>query len=184
VVDDFHWAKGELIAWLQENRAAIPQDAFDIMEHEVKETRIQKPPATEEPDLAFRGIGVWTQKGKEDPLVRLGGGFIPFASHQHESARFEILRLVAQSISPCELKRLGVADDVWKPLLTCLNVNEPLACMDGTFSESAWAVSTTLAAQKAKPACHITAFDDDRAAACLKKIPVGRQVASIQENHQ
>jgi hypothetical protein len=181
VMDQFHDAKDQLAKWLHQNRAAIPEATYSMMERQVKNLKIQRPPSADEPDLAWRGIGVYTQGNDNEALIKIGGGFVKLANRHPARAKFEIARLVAQSWAPCELARASNAETstAWAPLMKCLGLAEGQGCGQGTFSEAGWAVSTTVAASVSPPGCSIQAFNDPELAKCLKHVPFGsRTVAS------
>lgn len=173
VMDQFHQSKDYLTAWLNRNRARMPASTAALMESQIKNLKIQRPPTLEEPDLAWRGIGVWTQNGGDSPVIRVGGGFVKMALRQPKRAQFELTRLVAQSWTPCELKRVGAQSEPWQALLKCLDVTEESGCAPGTYSEGGWAVSSTLAAHLSPPGCTLPVFKDGASSQCLDKIPMG-----------
>ena len=189
VMDQFHSAKSSLTSWLNHHRREFPDATFAMMEREVKDLKIQRPPAADEPDLAWRGIGIYTQGNEAEPMIKIGGGFVKLASKRPARAKFEMTRLVAQSWAPCEMARAsgpngGDAVATWNPLLKCLGVTEAQNCAQGTYSESGWAVSTTVAAAVSPPGCQIKAFASPELAKCMKQIPLaaGRSVASASES--
>lgn len=177
VMDQFHGAKHRLLEWIDKNEGDLGQSNAQAMAQQVRGLKIQRPPASDEPDLAWRGIGVFTQNSEGEPIVKVGGGFLRL-SHSHPArAKFEMARLVAQALGPCELKRFGASEGTWSPLLKCLGVNESHGCGQGTYSEGGWAVSTTLAANVSNPDCRIEAFQSPDMAKCMAKIPT-REIAS------
>lgn len=195
VMDQFHAAKHDLLAWLEKRRHDLPEATALAMERQIRTLKIQRPPVSDEPDLAWRGIGVHTQNAEGEPIVKLGGGFVRLATKHPARARFEMARLVAQGWAPCELQRVSNTDATWSPLLKCLGVTELQSCGQGTYSEGGWAVSTTLAAAVSPPGCQIPAFKSPDGAKCLGNIPfakmtaqngasegVARSIASIFEN--
>lgn len=175
----FNDVKGGLLEWLDQNRTGFPDATARKMEEQVREISLVKPPAMEEPDLAWRGIGVVALSSENEPIVRIGSGLVKLAVKQPSRARFELARLVAQAWAPCELQRLG-AEDAWNPLLECLGVKEDDVCGAGTYSEGGWAVSSTLAAIVAKTDCTIPAFAKADAAKCVKKVPLPLMLARDQ----
>lgn len=185
VMNQFHGAKDSLVAWLQAHRKEIPEPTFQLMERQVRSLKIQRPPAADEPDLAWRGVGVYTQGNESEAIVKLGGGFVRLAATHPARARFELTRLVAQSWAPCELGRAGTAESAaaWNPLLKCMGVTPVIgaqSCAEGTYSEAGWAVSTTVAASVADPGCQIRATRDPLLAKCMKTLPLraSRSVAA------
>ncbi len=176
VMTAFHGAKGELLTWLRKHKRELPDRTAKLMEKQVRELRIQRPPAVEEPDLTWRGIGVWTQDVAGAPMLRVGSGFVKLVNKQAARGKFEMTRLVAQAWAPCELQRVD-AGAPWDPLLKCLNINEERACAAGTYSEGGWAVSSAIATKLANPGCAVPAFADASMAACLKKFPLPLSLA-------
>lgn len=189
VMDQFHAAKHGLLSWLEKRKREVPAPVFEAMSNQVKNLKIQRPPAAEEPDLSWRGIGVYTQNSEGEPIVKLGGGFVRLSTRHPARARFEMSRLVAQSWAPCEMSKLAAgAETTWSPLLKCLGVNESQGCGAGTYSEGGWAISTTLAKAVAGPGCLVPAFKDPSLAKCAATLPLGaahasREVASEHSGH-
>jgi hypothetical protein len=174
VMSQFHYAKRDILTWLDRHRGDFPKEISDHMEGDVKELRLQRPPTPDYPDLAVRGMGIWTRPSGERPIIKVGGGFAKLAEHHPERARFELTRLIAQTWSPCELRRSPVAgkfpaEGPWHKLMTCLGVQEDLttACAPGGFSEGGWAVSTAIAAVAAPAGCTIPAFAAPMGDRCL-----------------
>jgi len=168
IMDQYHDAKAKLLSWLEQHKEAIPERTYAVMENEVKEVRIQRPPTKEEPDLTWRGIGIISRDSQNKPLIRLGGGFLRLAAKEPKWAKFELTRLVAQVWAPCHLADLEVAHP-WDGMLNCLDVNEP-GCPVGSYSESGWAVSSAVATKVANPGCTIPAFSSRAARACITNI--------------
>lgn len=171
VMEDFHSAKHSLTEWLERHRAEITVPAYQVMEHRLGSVKIQRPPVLDEPDLAWRGIGVYGQNPEGEPIIKLGGGFVQLSVAHPARARFELTRLVAQTWSPCELLRFGALEATWSPLLKCLGMTQAQDCSQGTYSESGWAVSTTIAAAVQPPSCQIEAFKSPEASQCVSHIP-------------
>ncbi|MGK5083379.1 hypothetical protein WDW37_08730 [Bdellovibrionota bacterium FG-1] len=182
VMDKFHGAKSSLIGWLGQHRSEIPEATYATMEKQVRGLKIQRPPSSDEPDLAWRGIGVYSQAAENsEPILKIGGGFVQFASRNPARAKFELARLVAQSWAPCELGRVGGehASVTWAPLLKCLGVNDAQGCTQGTYSEAGWAVSTTVAAITTPPGCEVKAFRNPEMAKCMKEMPFEAGTRSV-----
>ncbi len=176
VLDTFHEVKGSLLTWLEQRKRELPDKAFKQMQTQIREMTLQRPPYSDEPDLNWRGIGIFTQDATGKGMIRVGGGFVKLMHKQAKRGRFELLRLAAQSVSPCELQRIG-AENVWEPLLKCLDMSEQQACAVGTYSEAGWAVSSTIAAHLAAPGCTLPAFKKTEDTKCLQKIPLPLTVA-------
>jgi len=174
-MQQYHGVKKELIAWLHQHRNAFSQKQAELMERQIRELRVQRAPTPESPDLAWRGIGVYSEDIQSRRVIRLGGGFMELVKTQPKRAKFELASLIAQGWAPCELSR---AENPWTPLLQCLGLgmSESQNCGEGSYSEGGWAVSSAVAAIVAPPNCKIPAFNSPQAEECLGK--VGRSIAS------
>lgn len=175
VMTQFHNAKKDLISWLDGHRYQFTKEVSDHMEIEVRELRLQRPPTPDYPDLAIRGIGIWTRPQGERPIIKLGGGFAKLVERNPARARFELTRLIAQTWSPCELKKSPISSHLpqegpWNSLVTCLGVHDDNACQAGSFSEAGWAVSSALASVASPPGCTVPAFAPGVGDSCLKDI--------------
>ncbi|HUP55958.1 MAG TPA: hypothetical protein VM598_00795 [Bdellovibrionota bacterium] len=176
VMTQFHGAKRDLLGWLEAHRADFPKEVAAHMEDDVRELRLQRPPTPDFPDMAFRGIGLWTRPAGERPIIKLGGGFAKLVEKHPTRAKFELSRLIAQTWAPCELKRSPVAkqlpsDGPWAKLMSCLSVQEDQSsCAPGGFSEAGWAVSSAVAAVASAPGCTVPAFSTGVGAGCLKEM--------------
>jgi hypothetical protein len=177
VMDQFHAAKRDLLSWLEKHRQELSEASAQAMERQVRNLKIQRPPASDEPDLAWRGIGVYSQTSEGDPMIKLGGGFVRMAARHPARAKFEMVRLVAQAWAPCELQRVSALDSTWSPLLRCLGMADNQSCGQGTYSEAGWAVSTTLAALIQSPGCQVPAFRAADGAKCMGHIPFSKTTA-------
>ncbi|MEK6579039.1 MAG: hypothetical protein AABZ55_07410, partial [Bdellovibrionota bacterium] len=56
VMDQYHEAKRDLLAWLDSRKMAFSTKTYEHMSDLVKNLKIQRPPNSEEPDLSWRGI--------------------------------------------------------------------------------------------------------------------------------
>jgi hypothetical protein len=193
-VQELFWqSKASLLSWVEEHKTELPGTTVTAMTKQVKELKMVRPNnLLDEPDLAWRGIGIYSQGNVGEPQVKMGAGFVKFALKNPSRAAFEMTRLVAQSWSPCELSRAAGPDagNTWQPLLKCLGGSDAAAaqaaaCPQGSFSEAGWAISTTFASKFSPPSCEIRAFQAPEFAKCVKSIPltVARSVAS-EEKHQ
>ncbi|MEK6580269.1 MAG: hypothetical protein AABZ55_13675, partial [Bdellovibrionota bacterium] len=81
----------------------------------------------------------------------------------------EMARLVAQSWSPCEIKKNN-GGEPWTKLLSCLKISESTGCGSGSYSDTGWAVSSAVGWDTNKPKCKLPAFKDPEALACLKEL--------------
>jgi len=176
----FHASKEGLLAWTLENRWRIPDRAWALMESRVREMRLQRPPTSEEPDLAYRGVGVLTEDPEGKPLIRLGAGFIRLVSESPTRAKFEITRLIAQAWAPCELEKSKV-EQPWPLLLSCLGLPADPECGAGTYSEAGWAVSSVIAAKVSPPGCELPALIEPDQLACASKLPLPLTVSLDRE---
>jgi hypothetical protein len=179
VLDGFHEVKGSLLTWLESRKREFPDKTFRQMQTQIREMTLQRPAYADEPDLNWRGIGVFTQDNSGKGMIRVGAGFVKLMAKQPKRGKFELLRLAAQSITPCELQRIG-AEPVWDPLLKCLDMHEQQACAVGTYSEAGWAVSSTIAASLTPPGCTLPAFKkSEDMTKCMNKIPLPLTVAAM-----
>ena len=181
VMTQYHGVKGELLAWLNKHRKEFPDKTANVMEAQIQKLKIQRPPANEEPDLTWRGIGIWTQDATGAPIIRMGSGLVKLMVKQPQRGRFEMARLVAQTWSPCELQRVDAAG-AWDPFVKCLGVEDRKGCSAGTYSEAGWAVSTAMAAIVSAPGCTVPAFADPTIAGCLKKPKLPLSIAESDFN--
>ncbi len=179
----FHESKEGLLAWTLENRWRIPDRAWVLMESRVREVRLQRPPTSEEPDLAYRGVGVLTEDPEGKPLIRLGAGFIRLVSQSPTRAKFEITRLIAQTWAPCELEKAKV-EQPWPLLLSCLGLAADPECSPGTYSEAGWAVSSVIAAKISPPGCELPALIEPDQLACANKLPLPLTVSLDRETRE
>lgn len=175
--------KRELLKWLEQRRTDFPEKVRSFMEKQILSAKLQRHPVESDPDLAWRGIGVFGYDGQA-PVIRLGSGFSQLSEKQPARAKFELARLITQAILPCEITRvLGETEglDSWSPLLKCLQVRESQACAPGSYSESGWAISSTVATAVSAPGCMLPAFKNPELARCLKKVkPVSTSVKSAE----
>lgn len=175
VMDEFHNAKEELQRWLGVNRSKISPRSYEVLKNQVSEIKIQRPPTPQAADLTWRGIGVYVIDAEKGPMIRIGGGLLALVSRDKIRSQFELTRLIAQVWAPCELKRVGVAENIWGDLITCLKVTESDMCAEGSFSEAGWAVSSTLAYAISPPRCKLPVFQKDEYASCLSMIAVKKE---------
>ena len=174
VMDGFHESKRQLLSWLETHQTGISPTVTARMDDQVRSTKIQRPPTADMPDLAWRGIGIYTHSVEEGPVIKLGGGFVNLMIQHPARGKFELTRLLAQNWGPCELRDNHVADagravsattsgaDIWGGLVSCLGLNGvevgEAACAPGSYSEAAWAVSSALASVISPPGCTVPAF--------------------------
>jgi hypothetical protein len=182
VMDLFHESKRRLLGWLKEHEGEISSTQAERLARRVKELKVQRPPTVEEPDLAWRGIGVYSQMPGE-PMVRLGGGFIQLIHQNPERALFELTRLTAQVWSPCELKRFEMSD-LWKDFISCSQIGEKETCGVGTYSEVGWALSTTLATLVAPAGCQIPALVTGAMSSCVKGLSFKPNTAGKEQTEK
>jgi hypothetical protein len=168
VVQMFQTSQKLLKAWLSRHRTQMSEKDAVFLEAQLDAIQLERPPSLEEPDLNWRGIGVFTRNSENVPVIRIPVGFVKLALRYQKRAQFEMSRLVAQSWAPCELQAAGI-ENPWESLLKCLEVAEPQACAAGTYSEGGWAVSSAIAAMVSPPDCPLPAFNSPRKAECLQK---------------
>ena len=165
VMDAFHGAKGDLLAWLEEqvkhHPEALSGDLRKFLETEVREIRVQRPPSPEEPDLAYRGVLVMSEDRDGVPLIRVGSGMLALLKDEPKRARFEFTRVIAQRWAPCALAGSG-GEKLWSTLMGCSGLQEDwtTACAAGGFSESGWMTSTALAARVTPPGCKVVGVSE------------------------
>lgn len=182
LVGEFHQAKQQLEVWVKSGSYPLSDKAKLYMQHQLHELKLIHPPTTDEPDLNWRGIGVWTRDEKDNVSIRLNSGFVKWALKDPKRTQFEMTRLVAQSWAPCEMERIGEAS-MWKDLLQCLEVKEAQGCADASFSEAGWAVSTGLAEVISPVGCTVPAFESSKKMACLKQISLNsknRKISAVE----
>jgi|GEM_PF-1556223 len=170
VARQFQAVRGELLAWLHEQRKNFADKSVEVMQQQLRAMSIQRPPQTDEPDLNWRGIAVYGHDKDGAPQLRIGSGFVKLVQKQPQRSRFELARLVAQGWSPCELQKKD-GGTPWEPLLKCMGMDSNSGCGFGTYSENGWAVSSVLAQNVAPPGCAVQAFKEGNIASCVKKIP-------------
>lgn len=169
VMDAFHDVKDDYLKWLEQHKTALSTEQMSQLAARVKFTRIQRPPSADELDLSWRGVATWSLDGSNEPLIKIGGGFLELAHRDKKRAKFELARMVAQAWSPCELKRLGVGE-MWAGLTSCLKVEGADACTSGSYSEAAWAVGSALAVQVSEPGCKVPAFATAEYGQCVASV--------------
>jgi hypothetical protein len=180
-MEKFHRAKKDLLAWLTKNKNKISDNTAGLMETQIRDLKIQRPVAMEEPDIAWRGIGAWTLDEYGLPLIRVGSGLVKLVEKEPARARFEITRLVAQAWAPCELVRIK-AKTPWDPVLDCLGARDKEACALGGYSEEGWALSSALAVAVASPGCALPALENVNLSACIKQTGSGVTASAFQEH--
>ena len=175
VMAEFHGVKKNLLTWLEHNKGKFPPKTYELMEKQIQDVKLQRPPVAEEPDLAWRGVAVLGKDLEGDPMIRMGNGFLKLLVREPDRGKFELARLAAQTRAPCEFQKgefqKAQAGTPWGPLVKCLGIDEPNACGAGTYSEAGWAVSTVLAYKVANPGCTVPALVDPSVAACVNEIP-------------
>ncbi len=168
VLNFFHEAQRLLVDWVNRQQE-LPPETIAIMKTLIHNLRLIFPPPLEQPDLTWRGIGIWTHSSEEGPAIQLGSGYVKLVFRYPKRALFEMTRLVAQSWMPCELKRRG-AQSPWNSLLECLQIRENEVCNKRGYSTTGWAISSILAYSVASPGCTLPAFLDEKKARCFQFI--------------
>jgi len=167
VISLFHDAKRDLANWFVAHENEIGKELATKLSARVKDQKIQRPPITDEPDLDWRGVGVVSHGLGSEFLIKTGAGFIPLVEKDPMRAKFELTRLLAQTIASCELSKAGLPD-IWKPTLDCMGIDSQTSCAEGQLSESTWAISTTIANWVSSPGCKVPALNETDLAACMK----------------
>ncbi|HLE01769.1 MAG TPA: hypothetical protein VJB59_16020 [Bdellovibrionota bacterium] len=153
----FSGVKRDLTAWLSKSKSRLGQPVYDSMKKRLQSTEIRIASRSEQPDIAWRGIGVWGPSVEKIPTIDVGAGFVRLLRDELRRARFELARLVAQSWSPCALEK-QIQAHPWGPFLGCMQIDEGQKCGAGSYSEGGWAVSSAIAAKVAAPGCLLPAF--------------------------
>jgi hypothetical protein len=175
VLDQFHASKTRLLSWFTNHRGSFSEPLAAKMEEQLRNLRIARPSPSSEPDLAWRGIGVF-EPGETEGLIKIGAGFLSLLKQNPERGKFELTRLVAQVWAPCELRKIkSQAGDPWQSALECLGVKESQACASGRNSEGGWAISTAIAYQVSAPGCIVPAFEQSSPASCFDSARVAVQ---------
>ncbi|MFN7685443.1 MAG: hypothetical protein ACK5QT_08545 [Oligoflexia bacterium] len=185
-MSDYHLAKANLLQWVSANKTLFSDNLAAEMEREIRSTRVMRPQNQIEPDLSWRGIAAWTRPQSTSPssegrpaLIHVSSGFLELFKKNRARARFEMARLLAQGVSPCELQAAKQAKP-WKDFFACLNLTDELAkCTPGAVAEATWAVSSAVASLVSQPGCAVPAFHDEKARACLQGFHRG-DVASYE----
>jgi hypothetical protein len=164
----FYGAKGDLIHWLKKNQKRFPVQTADAMEARLRTVKLAQLNQVTQPDIPWRGTGVLTQDGTGAPTVEVGPGFAELMSRRPERARFEMMRLLAQTWSPCTMARKEVPQP-WSAFLRCMKIDEAQSCPINSYSEGGWAVSTAIAQEISHPGCRVPAFAEPEQAECAKK---------------
>jgi hypothetical protein len=165
----FAAAKVDLLRWLDRNHKNFRPYSFETLREQVQQLELRVPTSNDDPDLRWRGIGVWTREAGGSPILRVGPGFATLVERDPERARFELIRLAALGWAPCELARVGARP--WGAYLQCMGIAETdRGCGVGNYSEAGWAVSSAVATMVAKgtksPGCTLPAFAEPARAGC------------------
>jgi hypothetical protein len=168
MIDVFHESKQHLHRWLEGRQKLLSEKTGTFLKGQLENTKLMRPPAIDEPDLNWRGIGVWSRDDQGYPMIRLSSGFLRLLTLHPKRAQFEMTRLIAQGWAPCEIQRAGL-DSPWESSLKCLEAFETPACSAGAFSEGGWAISSALAAAVSPPGCELQALSDPKKRECLPK---------------
>ena len=170
-LDQFHLAKRKLQKWIQGQSAYLSVSDLVLLTKQVQEARLLAPSLNRDSDLRLRGMGFWERNDQGEISLFLSSGFVNLLVRQPERGLFEMTRLLAQALAPCELQRLGVKAS-WRGLLSCLNIKNEMMCDRDQALEGGWAVSTSLATRVALPKCIPSVFLDAKQASCLKDLKI------------
>lgn len=166
VFDD---SKSAVFGWLAKNHARFSPAQWSAMHAQLSSVILEHPSTKIDSDLAMRGIGILGQahSSAARPL-KLGEGFVKLLVLDPDRAKFELTRLITQSWSTCEGKKVA-AESPWTAYLNCMDVVGDFGCGENEFSESGWAISSAVASLVSHPGCRIPAFDDRAHAQCIEK---------------
>ncbi|OFZ54775.1 MAG: hypothetical protein A2428_17265 [Bdellovibrionales bacterium RIFOXYC1_FULL_54_43] len=165
----FSSVKRDLTAWLSKSKSRLGESVHDSMKRRVQTTEIRIASRSEQPDIAWRGIGVWGPSSEKIPTIDVGAGFVRLLRDEPRRARFELARLVAQSWSPCALEK-EIQAHPWGTFLSCMQIDEGQKCGAGSYSEGGWAVSSAIAAKVAAPGCLLPAFATADSRECHERL--------------
>ena len=167
VLQMYRRAKANLTLLAESMESELTPEVLIALKERLQAVRIYRPPVAEEPDLAYRGIGVSTRDGQGNPIIRLGPGFVELHQKHPERARFEMSRLLAQAWAPCEFTS-PAKTPAFASVLKCLGFDQNFGCGPKNFSDAGWALSTVLANRIAPPGCMIPGLKSESIQACLK----------------
>jgi hypothetical protein len=168
--------KKELMAWITNNEKTLKTDTAQLLKERFWRLHILKASASHHPDLNWRGVGVLDGTTTSDPTLWLGGGLLDLVKKNPQRARFELARILAQLISPCQAPAL---ETYWDDYLKCAEPTIERSCAYAGISETGWATSTALAAVVSPPDCALPAFRDGKALKCLQLLsPPAAKIAN------
>lgn len=153
LMKEYHGVKADLEKWII-SRKFSPELKKSLSEITLR-LKIQRAPTFEEPDLAWRGVGVLTRNTDGEWLIRTGGGFLQSLQEQRTLGRFQLMRMIIQA---WPIETLAP----WNELLDCLHITDPW--------EARWAISTIIAAQVNSTGCQIPALQETEVKACIAKV--------------
>jgi hypothetical protein len=167
VLVQFSKSKNVLKDWLKNDAHSFSEEAVSFLGAQLEGLKLEKPPILEQPDLSWRGIGVFSRNDSGSGSILLSPGFVRMLVRKPTRGAFEFTRLIAQVWAPCELADAGF-QTAWDPLLKCLDIHDNQGCAKGTYSEAGWAVSSSLATTLTPSDCKLPAFQSNEKFACLK----------------
>ncbi len=159
--------KAQLAEFLRARSATVGVEKTAKLEKLLREVRLDRPPSAEEPDLAYRGIVIFTRDERGSPLLRMGPGFLKLAQSHTERARFELARAISQVWNPCDPELAGV----WGKFSKCMGWDAVSQCESASYSDLAWSVSTWVAQQVAPPGCKVPGLNDAQFQVCSDRLP-------------
>lgn len=148
--------------WITANQDRLGESTAEAMNAKLDQLRAVLDTREEMPDLAWRGIGVIVKDAEGADVIHLSSGFVRLVAKDPKRARWEIVRLMTQTWSPCEFK-------VFNELASCLKTDPSMGCEKGGYSEAAWAISTALATTISPPGCEMKVFKQPEMSGCLAK---------------
>jgi hypothetical protein len=162
VMKQFHRSKRLLNSWLDQSSSRYSKQTVQFMRNKVKKMRVVRPPYIEDPDLAWRGIGVVLKSEKGQHFLRLGTGFVRMILQEPNRALCEMTRMVAQVWAPFEFESSKI-ETPWGSLLKCFDISDQDANL-----EKGWAVSSSLAAVLSPPDCTLPVFKEIEKRVCVE----------------
>ena len=163
--------KAQLVDWVHAHSKALGKEKVATLESLIRETRVERPPNVDEPDLAYRGMILLTHDQHDVPVLRMGPGFLKMAREHSARARFELARAMVQAWSPCDPKIAGI----FEKFSSCMGWTPNSQCTGTVSSELAWAVSSWVAAQAVPPGCQIAGLKEHQFVSCSDRLPAAER---------
>lgn len=180
-MDLYHGSKARLLSWLSTKESQVENHDFETIRTRIADARVVRPGDHIDPDLAWRGILVRSTTDEGASVIHVSSGFFTLMKSEPARAQFEVIRVLAQGISPCEVSRSVASADhglmkasghssekLFGHYLKCQGIDSANECEHSTISESGWAVSTGIAYRLAEMKCAPPAFKETKDQDCLK----------------